>query len=119
MTRHFYLIVVLALTLAGCEKPSSSPPSDPAGYSNQLAAARARAVQDGLTPLMSDEQILRAIGHDPAALKGSRADGADGHSTSYTNETTHIIIARSLVTGISVLRLEPKDRKQLWMLEKK
>jgi hypothetical protein len=68
---------------------------------------------------MSDEQILRAIGHDPATLTSHRNDGVDGHSISYTNDTSDIIITRSLFSGISVLRLRPKDRQQLWMLGEK
>src|SRR5207247_8205605 len=119
MTRYFHLTIVLALSLVGCEKHSASPSSSQMAYSNQLAAAWARAVQDGLTPSMSDEQILRAIGHDPALLTSHRSNGKDGYSMVYSNETTLIFITRSLVSGISVLRLKPEDQKQYWMLEKK
>jgi hypothetical protein len=68
---------------------------------------------------MSDEQILRAIGHDPATLTSRRSDGVDGFSMTYTNDTTDVLITRSLVTGISVLRLRPKEQQQHWMMEKR
>jgi hypothetical protein len=118
MTRHIRLISLLILLAAGCGKQPVSPPLTGVADSPEIVAARARAVQDRLTSSMSDEQILRAIGHDPATLASRRADGVDGYSMTYTNVTTHIIITRSLVTGISVLRLRPKDQQQHWMLGK-
>jgi hypothetical protein len=115
MMRHLHLVVLLAVCAAGCGKQEPvSAPDWP-----EFTAARARAAHDGLTPSMSDEQILRAIGHDPSALRVHRDDGVDGHSMTYTNDKTYIIVSRSLVSGISVLRLHPKDQKQLWMMDKK
>ncbi|MEO7672826.1 MAG: hypothetical protein ABIU09_01960 [Pyrinomonadaceae bacterium] len=108
--------MLLVLVVAGCEKQSTSPSAGVID-SPEIEAARARAVQDGLTPSMSDVQILRALGHDPDVLTSHRTDGKDGYSTAYTNDTTDITITRSLVTGISVLRLLLKDQQQHWMLE--
>jgi len=111
-------IALLVLFVPGCEKQPVSPPLTGVTDSPEIVAARARAVQDGLTPAMSDEQILRAIGHDPATLTSRRADGVDGYSMTYTKATIDIIITRSVVTGVSVLRLLPKDQRQHWMLGK-
>lgn len=117
MARSSQLIVLLVLCVAGCGKQPSSPPTH-AAESPEDAAAQARAVQDGVTPSLSDEQILRKIGYDPATLSSKRDDGPDGYSMSYSNDKTYIIITRSLVTGISILRLQPKEQQQLWILRK-
>lgn len=113
--RCSWLIVVAALCAVGCTKQSNSP-STSITESPEDAAARTRAVQDGLGPSMSDEQILRKIGYDPAALTSHRTDGVDGSTMTYSNETTCIFITRSIVTGISILRLQPKEQQQHWML---
>ena len=66
---------------------------------------------------MSDEQILRTIGYDPAALTAHRENGKDGYSMVYSNETTLIFVTRSLVSGGRVLRLRPEEQKQEWILK--
>ena len=109
MTRRFHYIVFLALALAGCDRQSApqgaSTPSHVASPTNPVAS-------------MSDEQILGAIGYEPATLTSHRTDGKDGHSMGYSNETTLILVTRSLVSGVSVLRLRPEEQKQEWMLGK-
>lgn len=115
MTRYFQLVVIAALCAVGCTKQSDSP-STRISESPEAATARTRAAQDGLNASMSDEQILRKIGHDPATLTSHRTDGTDGYMMTYTNDTTCIFITRSLVTGISILRLQPKERQQHWIL---
>src|SRR6184192_2571726 len=114
LTRRAHLIALLALSLSGCSRQAAPPPSFQAPDLN--AAARARAVRDGLTSSMSDVQILRALGQDPARLTARVANGPDGYSTSYTNATTRILITRSSY-GIFVLRDGPVQ--QDWLLEKK
>ncbi len=109
MTRRFHYIVFLALALAGCDRESApradSTPSHVASPTNLVAS-------------MSDGQILRAIGHEPATLTSHRTDGKDGYSVVYSNETTLVNVTRSLVSGVSVLRLRPEEKKQQWMLGK-
>jgi len=108
------LALLSVIYLAGCrkEQPISSPEAP------QVAVARARAVRDGLTPSMSDEQILRKLGYDPADFRAYRNQGVDGYSMDYTNDATYIIICRSLVSGTSILRLHPKGQQQHWIVER-
>ena len=87
--------------VAGCDRQSTTQQTIPA--SNLVAS-------------MSDEQILRTIGCDPAALIVHRDDGKDGYSMVYSNATTLVIVTRSLVSGSRVLRLRPEEQKQEWIL---
>jgi hypothetical protein len=67
------------------------------------AADEQRAAQAHLTPSMTDEQILRVIGVDPAAVKLKPApegyNTASFKKTAYTNETVDIEVDRFLDTG--------------------
>lgn len=78
----------------------------------------ARLTQSNLVPSMSDEQMLRAIGLDPATLQSNRVQGKDGYMTVYTNAASLLFISRSVVSGVSVTRLKPEEQKQNWKLGK-
>lgn len=112
-----HLTLILALSSAGCAQ--HDPPAPAVVEAPLILEARARAVRDGLKPSMTDEQILRTIGNNPALLEARSGSGIDGHMTEYSNETTLIWITRSLSTGISVLRLRPKEQQQHWMMDTK
>lgn len=108
MKRGYYLIFIVALlAVAGCNKPSDPPPAPKPDYEAMAAAQDAadeeRAARAHLTVSMTDEQILRAIGVDPATVKLMLApEGYGGPSfkkAAYTNETVDIEISRSLDTG--------------------
>jgi hypothetical protein len=71
-----------------------------------------------LAATMTDEQILRTIGYDPDTLTSRRDDGKDGYSTVYSNGTTLVIVTRSLVSGVIVLRMRPEGQKKEWLLGK-
>ncbi|HEX7858754.1 MAG TPA: hypothetical protein VF773_00350 [Verrucomicrobiae bacterium] len=51
-------------------------------------------------------------------MGSQRAQGKDGHSVNYTNSTTDIIITRSIVTGISIIRSRPADQQEHLIVEK-
>src|SRR6516162_10685516 len=112
-----HLTLILGLSAAGCAQ--QDPPTPAVAEPPLIVQARARAVRDGLKPSMTDEQILRTIGNDPALLQARSGSGIDGHMTEYSNKTTLIWITRSLSTGISVLRLRPEEQKQHWMMNTK
>ena len=118
MRACFHFIVLLAALLMSCGRPPSfersDRPDDPF-----VAKAQARAVRDGLTSKMSDGELLRAVGQDPAKLTAYGSQGVDGYSMIYTNQTTYISITRSVVSGISVIRLLPKDQHGAWIVDKK
>jgi hypothetical protein len=67
------LWVVVLLATAGCNKagdPQAAPKSDyEAMAASQDAADEERAARAHLTASMTDEQILRAIGVEPATVK--------------------------------------------------
>ena len=69
----------------------------------QDAADEEHAARDHLTATMTDEQILRAIGVDPTAVKLKPSpEGWTRPSfkhAAYTNESIDIEISRSLDTG--------------------
>ena len=113
MTRYFYLIVVLAATISGCEKPSNRPAS-----SEALASSSVSRTEADLSPSMSDEQILRAIGLDPVALKSHREQGKDGYTMVYENGASEVMITRSRVSGVTVIRLRPAEQMREWKLGK-
>jgi hypothetical protein len=116
-TIRLYVLCLLAFC-AGCERePATTPTLDPR-LAALLAEGRSNAIADHLTNGMSNEQILRAIGADPATLLSNRANGIDGYSVTYINAGTNIIITRSLSTGLSVLWLLPKDQQKHWNLDK-
>ena len=67
---------------------------------------------------MTDEEILRRIGHDPRGLMSNRTDGKDGYSAIYSNETTEVTITRSVVSGTIVFRSKPENERREWRLRK-
>jgi hypothetical protein len=108
MRRSYSLICFgVLLAVAGCNKPNDASPASKPDYEAMAAAQDAadeqRATQAHLTASMTDEQILRAIDVDPAAVKLKPApEGYDSPSfkkTAYTNEIIDIEISRSLGAG--------------------
>lgn len=76
--------------------------------------ARAHAIHSSMT----DEEILRRIGHDPRELTSNRVEGKDGDTTTYSNEMTEVTITRSVVSGTVVLRNKPESERREWRLGK-
>jgi hypothetical protein len=100
------ICIAVLLAAAGCNKASDPPAPQPdfeAMAAVLDAEAEARAAGAHLTLSMTDEQILRAIGVDPAAVK--LKPPPEGYNTpsykkvAYTNETVDIEIDRMLNTG--------------------
>jgi hypothetical protein len=118
MMRYLHLSAFLALYLTGCGTQSGTEPAQLPGASNPPTTSPVSVTQSNLAPSMSDGQILRAIGLDPAALRSHRENGPDGYSIVYTNATTVVFITRSLVSGVCVIRLMPLAQKQEWTLGK-
>jgi hypothetical protein len=108
MRRGYCLIgSAILLAVAGCNRaddaPSTRKPDYEAMAAAQDAADEQRAAQAHLTTSMTDEQILRAIGVDPAAVKlKPPPEGYNSptfNKTAYTNETIDIEVDRLLSTG--------------------
>jgi hypothetical protein len=91
------VILAFLLAVSGCEKQEN---------------------QTELTASMSDDRILRTIGIDPAVLRSERVQGKDGYSIVYTNNTNHVTITRSLVSGVIVTQSRPVEQKRVWKLGK-
>src|SRR4051794_9540709 len=70
--------------------------------------------KQGPSASMSDEEILRVIGLDPAQMQSERHRGADGSSIDYNDERNEVTITRSFVSGVTVLQFRPKQRE--WKL---
>jgi hypothetical protein len=127
MKHHCQLLCLAALITAGCDKASAPPPAAqlPPDYEAIAAADEAasveRATRAHLSATMTDEQILRAIGVDPASVKlrpGPEIFG-DGHSTqtSYTNEMADIEISRE--PGTPYLFVSQMDQGIHWLVKNK
>ena len=112
-------ILGFLLLCAGCEKQPVPPHVVSPELAIHLAEGRTNAIRDHLSSTMSDEEFLRAIGYDPTTLTSHRDNGVDGHSMTYTNNTTYVVVTRSFSTGISILRLRPKDQQRHWTLDNK
>jgi acetyl esterase/lipase len=69
-----------------------------------------------LTAAMSDEQILRALALEPAALRAEKTQGKDGTTAVYSDATNEVMITRSMVSGVVVLRTKPTAGAQTWKL---
>jgi hypothetical protein len=108
MNCHLPLIIVLASTMAASGNPADQPDATPSDHRPQI----------NLTPSMSDEQILRAMGLDPKALQARRDQGKDGYTMAYTSARDHLLITRSKVSGVIVMRLKPEKEKGEWTLGK-
>jgi hypothetical protein len=67
---------------------------------------------------MSDDQILRVLQVDPVKLQSKKEQGPDGHAMIYTDETHEIWITRSVVSGVIVMRMKPKEQLKIWELGK-
>jgi hypothetical protein len=117
------IICLAVVTLAGCNKAGDTQSAQILDSEAQAAAdeaaAVARAAQAHLSTSMSDDEILRAIGADPAKLKLTRTDVGNGYIASYTNETTNIELTRSASAGISVSRMKPTDQQGKWFVKPK
>jgi acetyl esterase/lipase len=75
-----------------------------------------KAAPTAPTAAMSDEQILRALQLDPAALRAEKTQGKDGTTTLYSDAVNEVMITRSMVSGIVVLRTKPAASAQTWKL---
>jgi acetyl esterase/lipase len=75
-----------------------------------------KPAQAPLTASMSDEQLLRALSLEPTALRAEKTQGKDGTTTIYSDAANEILITRSLVSGVVVLRTKPVDQAQTWKL---
>lgn len=118
MTRLCHILCLLAFCI-GCEREPAPAPTLNPKLAAFLAEGRSNAIADHLTNGMSDEQILRAIGYDPATLRSNRGgNGIDAYDVEYISDMTDITITRSLSTGITVLRYLPKDQQKQWVLER-
>ena len=53
---------------------------------------------------MSDDQILLSLGVDPTKASARVTQGKDGQSTEYSAGTGRVVITRSIVSGLSVMR---------------
>ncbi len=69
-----------------------------------------------LTASMSDEQLLRALQLDLAVLRAEKIPGKDGTTTIYSDAVNEVIITRSMVSGVAVLRTKPVSQAQTWKL---
>jgi hypothetical protein len=87
------------------------------GVACQKESARV-ALQDGLAASMSDAQLLRVLKIDPATLHSKKEQGPDGYSTIYTDEQHEVWITRSVVSGVVVMRMKPKEDIKTWELGK-
>ncbi len=67
---------------------------------------------------MSDEQILRFMKLDPAAMHPRKTLGPDGNSCAYTDGVNEVTITRSSFSGVIVWRKKPEEKAQFWKLGK-
>src|SRR2546421_12232047 len=101
MKRRYILVCISVLGLAGCNKAPDPPPVPIPDYEAMAAAQNAadedRAAHAHLTLTMTDEQVLRAIGVDPAMVKLKPAPegygGPNLKKKTYTNESNDIEIS--------------------------
>jgi hypothetical protein len=114
MAKLPYSIFLLVAIITSCGKSDNRQPTS----TEAVIPSAVNPTQSNLVASMSDEQILRALGLDPATLVSHRENGKDGHTTDYTNDHNHVFITRSIVTGTFVMRLEPKELQQEWKLGK-
>lgn len=80
--------------------------------------ARSSELDGGLSASMTDEQILRALELDPLKLQSKTDKGVDGTTKVYSDEQHEIWITRSVVSGVIVMRMKPKDLVKTWELGK-
>lgn len=68
---------------------------------------------------MTDEELLRVMKCDPKKMASREDRGPDGSSMTYSDDQEEIVITRSVVTGVCVLRhLKEKNVRQTWELGK-
>lgn len=73
----------------------------------------------GMRAEMSDEQLLRIMKRDPSRMVREVTHGDDGSSTSYNDAEEEIVVTRSVVTGVVVLRhIKRSNVWQTWVLGK-
>jgi hypothetical protein len=127
MKRRCLLLCIALLAITGCNK-TDDPPSasqqeiNPAAQmAAEEAAAEERAARIHLTASMTDLEILRAIGIDPALVKLAPAPegygGADFIKTAYTNATIDIEISR--VPSAGRLLVNQMDHGTRWIVKGK
>jgi hypothetical protein len=56
---------------------------------------------------MTDEQIIKAFGLDPATAATKKVNGKDGTMMTYSSGEQVVNITRSTVTGVSVFATGP------------
>jgi hypothetical protein len=110
MNTRTLLTIYMGTSLAvGCTLRPSEPPS------RSVVSPRKNP---HLSPRLSDERILAAMGFDPDKMKTRFAQGPDGYSTTYTTrDGDSVLITRSLVSGVFVMLTEPGGSKS-WELGK-
>lgn len=68
---------------------------------------------------MTDEQLLKVMKREPSKMTREVTHGDDGSSTSYADSEEEIIVTRSVVSGVVVLRhIKRTDVWQTWILGK-
>jgi hypothetical protein len=102
----FFSCFVSAVLLASCGRKG-------AAVSTSSVGTQAPTGITNLTAAMSDDQILRALGLDPAKASARVTQGKDGQSTEYSAGDDRVVITRSIVSGLSVMR-----GAQVWALGK-
>ena len=96
MTRVLLCVALSVFAFTGCTSP---PPRS------------AEVAQRNLRATMTDEEMLRALGHDPNAMKSEHTKGKGGTSATYANDRTEITITRSIVSGVGITQWRPQFRQ--------
>jgi hypothetical protein len=100
------VLLLCVLAIASCSSPAIEPPR-----------ITATAAQLHLRASMSDEQIIRALGFDPARMKQHRVQGPDGYGTDYkAPDGRWVGITRSASTGTFVMVWDARGQKGSWEL---
>src|SRR6266550_6507426 len=90
----FFNCFVSVVLLVSCGRPG-------AAVSTGSVGTQAPTGSTNLTAAMSDDQILRALGLDPTKVSARVTQGKDGQSTEYSAGNVHVVITRSIVSGLS------------------
>jgi hypothetical protein len=99
--KRLVLLLLLCLGASGCERARDD---------DHRASFALRAD-------MSDEDLLRAMKRDPTKMKRQSTDGVDGSSIAYSDAEEEVVITRSVVTGVAIVRhIKPRHVWQTWHL---
>ena len=60
-----------------------------------------------ITASMSDQDIVKAFGLDPATASVKKINGKDGTTTTFSSGEQQVSITRSAVTGVAVMATGP------------